>query len=93
MVQHLGRLGRFVCSDHAVSLQGSDHLFRCDRAELRNFPSCQRYWTLIPVFPDLVALEPVRRSIRDFIEKYLGILFTVFVVLLFGGFYLVKFVF
>ena len=31
--------------------------------------------------------------IRDFIEKYLGILFTVFVVLLFGGFYLVKFVF
>ncbi len=31
--------------------------------------------------------------IRDFIEKYLGILFTVFVVLLFGGFYLVKYVF
>ncbi|MCQ2003093.1 YqaA family protein [Rhizobium sp. NRK18] len=31
--------------------------------------------------------------IRLFIEKYLGILFTVFVVLLFGGFYLVKFVF
>jgi len=31
--------------------------------------------------------------IRDFIEKYLGLLFTLFVVLLIGGFYLVKFVF
>ncbi|WP_176086378.1 YqaA family protein [Martelella sp. HB161492] len=32
-------------------------------------------------------------QIRDFIEKYLGILFTAFVILLGGGFYLVKFVF
>ncbi|MEO1987420.1 MAG: YqaA family protein [Martelella sp.] len=31
--------------------------------------------------------------IRDFIEKYLGLLFTVFVILLAGGFYLVKYVF
>ncbi|MCD1635124.1 DedA family protein [Martelella mediterranea] len=31
--------------------------------------------------------------IRDFIEKYLGLLFTLFVVLLAGGFYLVKYVF
>ncbi|AJY48024.1 YqaA family protein [Martelella endophytica] len=31
--------------------------------------------------------------IRDFIEKYLGLLFTLFVVLLGGGFYLVKYVF
>ncbi|WP_174802122.1 YqaA family protein [Martelella limonii] len=31
--------------------------------------------------------------IRDFIEKYLGLLFTLFVILLAGGFYLVKFVF
>ena len=31
--------------------------------------------------------------IRDFIEKYLGLLFTLFVILLAGGFYLVKYVF
>ncbi|MAU19934.1 MAG: cytochrome B [Martelella sp.] len=31
--------------------------------------------------------------IRDFIEKYLGLLFTAFVILLAGGFYLVKYVF
>lgn len=31
--------------------------------------------------------------IRDFIEKYLGLLFTLFIILLAGGFYLVKFVF
>ena len=30
--------------------------------------------------------------IRLFIEKYLGLLFTLFMVLLIGGFYLVKFV-
>ncbi|NNE79485.1 MAG: DedA family protein [Silicimonas sp.] len=29
--------------------------------------------------------------IRGFIEKYLGLLFTVFIVLLFGGFYLVRY--
>ncbi len=29
--------------------------------------------------------------IRDFIERRLGLVFTVFVVLLFGGFYLVKY--
>jgi membrane protein YqaA with SNARE-associated domain len=31
--------------------------------------------------------------IKDFIERYLGLLFTLFVVLLFGGFVLVRFVF
>lgn len=31
--------------------------------------------------------------IKDFIERYLGILFTIFVVLLFGGFVLVRYVF
>jgi membrane protein YqaA with SNARE-associated domain len=31
--------------------------------------------------------------IKDFIERYLGILFTIFVVLLFGGFFLVRFLF
>jgi membrane protein YqaA with SNARE-associated domain len=31
--------------------------------------------------------------IKDFIERYLGILFTIFVILLFGGFVLVRYVF
>lgn len=33
------------------------------------------------------------QPIRDFIEKYLGLLFTLFVVLLAGGFYAVKYLF
>ena len=31
--------------------------------------------------------------IKDFIERYLGVLFTIFVILLFGGFVLVRYVF
>lgn len=38
-------------------------------------------------------LQRYGRPIQDFIERYLGVLFTLFVLLLFGGFYAARYVF
>ena len=87
----MGGVDRFRSGDYAVSLQSDYDCQRCGGSESvgfrAGFGGCARFALFIVAW----LLKKFGEPIRTFIEKNLGILSVLFLLLLIGGFAAIKY--